>query len=92
MSCESSPVNGPTWIDVRLHEGELGYYWRKRNGGDKPVPLPEFGQDAFLNPSADDTVDLFAKKGDIVLRVSMPTGPKAEEMVKAIARKALGRL
>ena len=36
--------------------------------------------------------DLYAKKGTLVLRVSMPKGPQAVESVKAIARKALARL
>jgi len=91
VSCEYSPAKGPSWINVRLHEGELSY-WKKRNGGDKPVALPEFGKDAFMNPDFDGSVELYAKKGNFVLRVSMPTDPAAVNMVKAIARKALARL
>jgi hypothetical protein len=91
VSCEFSPAKGPRWIDVRLHDGELSD-WKKQHGGPKPVALPEFGKDAFMNPDADGSVELFAKKGNFVLRVSMPTDPAAVNMVKAIAKKALARM
>jgi hypothetical protein len=91
VSCEYTPAAGPAWIDVRLQEGELSY-WRKRNGGPNAVSLPEFGKDAFVDPDSDGSTDLYAKKGNLVLRVSLPKGPKAVDTVKAIAKKALTRL
>ena len=55
-------------------------------------PLPEFGNDAFVNPDFEDSADLYVKKGSMILRVTMPKGPQAVEAVKAIARKAMPRL
>lgn len=91
VSCEYTPAAGPAWIEVRLQEGELSY-WRKRNGGPNAVSLPELGKEAFVNPDSEGSADLFAKKGNLVLRVSMPKGPKAVDTAKAIAKKALVRL
>ena len=36
------------------------------------MSLPEFGQDAFVNPDFEGSADLYAKKGPLILRVSMP--------------------
>ena len=91
VSCEYTPAAGPAWIEVRLQEGELSY-WRKRNGGTNAASLPEFGKDAFVNPDSDGSHDLYAKKGNLVLRVSLPKGPEAVATAKAIATKALVRL
>lgn len=90
VSCEWTPAKGVRWLSISLHDGELTA-WRKRNGGTKSVSLPEFGKDAFLNPDADGSVDLFAKKGSYVMRVGLPTGGTAVETAKAVARKALAR-
>ena len=91
VSCEYAPVKAPTWINISLHDGDLSY-WKKRNGGQNPVSLPEFGKDAFVNPDFEGSADLYAKKGALILRVSMPKGPTAVDMTKAIARLALPRL
>ena len=91
VSCEFQPAKTPAWISIRLHDGELSY-WKRRNGGTNPLSLPEFGKDAFVNADSEGSADLFAKKGNLILRVSMPKGPTAVEMVKAIAKKALPRL
>jgi len=56
------------------------------------VALPEFGSDAFVNPDFEGSADLYAKKGSLILRVSMPKGPQSIDAVKAIARKAMPRL
>ena len=90
VSCEYKPAK-TAWINVRLQEGELSY-WKSRNGGKNPLPLPEFGKDAFVNPDSEGSADLFAKKGNLVLRVSAPKGPMAVDMIKAIALKALPRM
>jgi len=90
VSCEYKPAK-TAWISVRLQEGELGY-WKTRNGGKNPLPLPEFGKDAFVNPDFEGSADLYAKKGNLVLRVSAPKGPMAVDMIKAIAMKALSRM
>jgi len=90
-ACEYTPVKTPAWITIRLHDGELKY-WRSRNGGKNPIALPELGNDAFVNPDFEGSTDLYAKKGSLILRVTMPKGPTAVDMVKAIARKALPRL
>jgi hypothetical protein len=91
VSCEYAPVKGPSWIDIRLHDGDLNA-WRQRNGGKNSVSLPEFGKDAFVNPDFEGSADLYARKGSLILRVSMPTGPGAVDMVKTIAKVALPRL
>ena len=91
ITCTYTPANGPSYVDVSLHEGDLAA-WKRRNGGKNPVALPEFGSDAFVNPDFEDSADLYAKKGSLILRVTMPKGPEAVEAVKAIARKALPRL
>jgi len=91
VACEYTPAKAPAWIRVSLQDGELNY-WKQRNGGKNPVPLPEFGKDAFVNPDFEGSTDLYAKKGSLILRVTIPKGPTAVDTVKAIAKKALGRL
>ena len=91
ISCGYVPSKGFRFVDIALHDGDLSS-WKKLNGGKNPVALPEFGNDAFLNPDFNDWVDLYAKKGSVVLRVTMPKGPQSIEAVKAIARKALARM
>lgn len=91
VTCSFEPVNGPSFIDVSLHDGDLKA-WKARNGGKTPVSLPELGTDAFANPSDNDWVDLYAKKGAVIVRVTLPTGPKSMDMAKAIAQKALSRM
>lgn len=91
ISCGYEPSKGPSFVDIELHDGDLAA-WKKRNGGKNPVALPEFGSDAFVNPDFNNWADLYVKKGDFVLRVTMPKGPQSIEAVKAIARKALARM
>jgi hypothetical protein len=91
VSCEFTPASGPKWVSVRLHDGDLAA-WKKRNGGPSPQTLSDLGTDAFVNADAEGSADLYAKKGAYILRVTMPKGPSAVEMDKAIAKKALGRL
>jgi len=88
VSCKFVPVKGPAWINISLHEGDLSY-WKKRNGGSHPVALPELGQDAFANPDAEGVADLFARKGSLTMRVSLPKGTQSIDTAKAIAKKAL---
>jgi hypothetical protein len=91
VSCEYAPVKAPAWINISLHDGDLGY-WRRRNGGQNSVSLPEYGNDAFVNPDFEGSADLYAKKGGLILRVTMPKGSTAVDMAKAIAKLALPRL
>ena len=91
VSCEYALVKAPSWINIRLHDGDLSA-WRQRNGGKNSLSLPELGKDAFVNPDFEGSADLYAKKGGLILRVSTPNGPGAVDMVKAIARLALPRL
>jgi hypothetical protein len=91
VSCEYTPAKGPAWIEIRLHDGDLAS-WKSRNGGKSPVSLPELGKDAFANPDSEGSADVFAKKGTLIVRVSMPKSPTAVEQLKAIALKALSRL
>ncbi|HSC62786.1 MAG TPA: hypothetical protein VLD35_04075 [Caldimonas sp.] len=91
ISCSYSPAKGPSFVEITLHDGDLAG-WKKRNGGKNPVAVPEFGADAFINPDFQDWADLYAKKGGLILRVTMPKGAQSMEAVKAIARKALARL
>jgi hypothetical protein len=91
VSCEYTPAKGASWINISLHDGELNS-WRRRNGGQNPVSLPEFGKDAFVNPDFEGSADLYATKGGLILSVSMPMGPAAVDRVKAIARRALSHL
>jgi hypothetical protein len=91
VSCAYTPAAGPAWIEIRLQDGPLSY-WRSRNGGSQAVSLPELGKDAFATPDADGSAALYVKKGDIVLRVSLPREPSAIDKLKAIALKALPRL
>ena len=91
IACEYTPVKAPAWIRVSLADGELNY-WKSRNGGKNPVSLPEFGSGAFVNPDFEGSADLYAKKGSLILRISLPKGPTAVDTAKAIAKKALPRL
>jgi hypothetical protein len=92
ITCTYMPTKGPDFIDVTLMDGDLAA-WRRRNGGPNPASLPAaFGKDAFINPDFEGWADLYAKKGNLILRVTMPKGPASIEAVKAIAAKALPRL
>jgi len=91
ITCSYEPAKGPSYVDVNLHEGELSA-WKSRNGGKSPVSLPEFGKDSFVNPDSDGSTELFAKKGNLILHVSLPSASTAVAMAKAIAKKALTRL
>ena len=91
ISCSYAPAKGPSFVEVTLHDGDLAA-WKKRNGGKNPVAVPEFGADAFINPDFEGWADLYAKKGGLILRVTIPKGAQSMEAVKAIARKALPRL
>ena len=91
VACEYAPAKAPAWIRVSLADGELNY-WKSRNGGKNPVSLPEFGSGAFVNPDFEGSADLYAKKGSLILRITLPKGPNAVDTAKAIARKALPRL
>ena len=91
VSCEYTSINANTTIDISLHEGGLGY-WRKRNGGPNTLSLPKLGKDAFLNPDSESSADLYAAKGTLILRVSMPKGAASVDTMVAIAQKALSRL
>ena len=91
ISCTYEPAQGPSYIDVRLHDGELSA-WKARTGGKSPVSLPELGKDSFVNPDADGYTELFASKGALILNVSLPAGPTSVAMARAIAKKALTRL
>jgi hypothetical protein len=91
ITCSFSPASGPGFIDVTLHEGDLAAL--KSSASYKNAqPLPEFGKDAFVSPDFQDYADLYAKKGDLIVRVTLPKGPKSVDTAKAITRKALARL
>jgi len=92
VSCEYTVAKDSSWLMINLHEGNFDAM-RKSFGGKSPVSVPELGKDAFLNESyVDFSAELFVKKGDLALRVSMPKGPAAPDKIKAIAKKALPRL
>jgi len=90
-TCTYAPAKGQGFLDVTLHDADLAAL-KKRNGGKNAVAVPEFGSGAFVTPDFENFAELYAKKGNLVLRVSVPKGPEAVEVVKAVARKALPRL
>lgn len=95
VSCEYTLAQDSSWIDIGLFPADQATFDRNRKSfeGKSALPVPELGKDAFVNPDyADFSAELFVKKGDLVLRVSMPKGPTAVESIKAIARKALTRM
>ena len=56
-------------------------------------PVTGLGQEAFVHHNMKiDYTELFVKKGNVTLEVSLPESPGDEEKAKAIARKALSRL
>lgn len=66
---------------------------KRKFGGPDAVSVPEFGEDAFINPSvAGIAADLYAVKGNVVLEVSVAKGEGAVEKLRAIAKIALERL
>ncbi len=91
VSCEYTPAKAPAWFRIALQDGDLKY-WKTRNGGANPISVAEFGADAFVNSDSYGSAELYAKKGNFVLRVSIPKGPTSVDTIKAIARKALPRL
>ena len=91
ITCTYEPAKGPSFIDITLHEGDI-VALKRQNGGKNPSAAPEFGADAFTTPDFQDFAEVYAKKGAWILRVSVPKGPQAVELVKSIARKALPRL
>jgi hypothetical protein len=50
VTCTFEPVNGRSFIDVSLHDGDLKA-WKARNGGKTPVSLPELGAGRDVLPS-----------------------------------------
>ena len=91
VACSFSPRKGPDFIEIALHDGDLAA-WKTSNGGKNPAAAPEFGSGAFVTPDFQDFAELYAKKGNLVLRVSAPKGAQSVELVKSVARKALPRL
>jgi len=91
ITCTYTPGTGPSFIDISLHEGDLAGVRQSADHKDA-VLLPEFGKDAFVSPNANEYADLYAKKGMLILRVTLPMGPEAVATAKAIAAKALVRM
>jgi hypothetical protein len=91
INCSYTPVSGPDFIDVSLQDGDL-IAMRRRDSQKDAMSLSEFGKDAFVNPAVNGFADLYAKKGNLILRVTLPKGSRAVDTAKAIARKALPRL
>ncbi|MEO8051204.1 MAG: hypothetical protein ABI833_12380 [Acidobacteriota bacterium] len=91
VSCEYTPAKAPAWFSIALHDGDLRD-WKTRNGGKSPISVAEFGAGAFVNPDFYGSAELYAKKGNFILRVSIPKGPTSVDTIKAVARKALPRL
>ena len=57
------------------------------------VPVPGLGSDAFMRrDQALQSLELFVKKGNVTLEVTMQEAPGDEEKVQTLARKALTRL
>jgi hypothetical protein len=90
-TCTFTPASGPSFIDVTLHEGDLAAL-RNSASYKNAQALPDFGKDAFVSPNFQDYADLYAKKGNLIVRVTLPMGPKSVETAKSIARKALARM
>ena len=98
------PLRGQLNVDrapMRVDHLEPTRRQRTRAAGDhssqaagpkQPVALSDLGKDAFANGDAKGLADVDAMKRKLILRVSMPDGPQAVEMEKAIAKKALARL
>jgi hypothetical protein len=60
---------------------------------DRTMPIAGFGAEAFLyRDTAPGYLELWLKKGKLVLQVALKASSADEEKVKAIATKALGRL
>ena len=92
VSCEYTVAKDSSWFMINLHEGNFDDM-RKSFGGKSTTSVPEVAKDAFLNEQYSDfSAELFVKKGDLTLRVSMPKGPSAAAKIKAVAKKALPRL
>lgn len=91
ITCSYTPKDGPSFIDISLHEGDLAYI-RQSAAHKDAVSLPQFGKDAFVNPNSMEYTDLYAKKGDLILQVSLPMGPDAVATAESIAAKAWARL
>src|SRR5215813_9815844 len=92
ISCDYTVAKDSSWLDITLHEGNFDQV-KKSFGGKNPLHVPELGKDAFVNSNYEDfSAELFVKKGDVVLRVSLPKGPTAVGKIKEIAKKALPRL
>lgn len=92
VSCEYTVAKDSSWFMINLHEGSFDDM-RKKFGGKSPASVPEVAKDAFLNQQYSDfSAELFTKKGDLILRVSMPKGPSAAAKIKAVAKMILPRL
>jgi len=92
ITCTYIPKDGPSFIDISLHEGGDLAYVRQSAEHKDAVSLPQFGKDAFVNPNSREYTDLFAQKGNLILQVSLPMGPDAVATAKFIAAKAWARL
>ena len=91
ITCSYTPASGPSFVDVSLHDGDLASL-RTTADYKNAQALPEFGKDAFVSPNFHEYADLYAKKGNLIVRVTLPMGPKSVDTAKSIARKALARM
>ena len=91
ITCSYTPASGPSFVNVSLHDGDLAAL-RTTADYKNAQALPEFGKDAFVSPNFHEYADLYAKKGNLIVRVTLPMGPKSVDTAKSIARKALARM
>lgn len=79
-------------MEIWVFPGEALERARQHAQG-QAVPLTGFGSGAFLHrDTALGYLDLWLKKGDIVLQVTLKAISGDEQKVKAIAQQVLGRL
>ncbi len=89
--CTYEFANGQDSMEVWVFPAEG--LERGRKQAKKPITMKGLGDDAFMDRGNHgiDSLDLFIKKGDVTVELSIRESPKDEEKLTTLAKKALER-
>lgn len=90
--CDYQFVNGTDAFEVWVFPADGIERGRKKSK--KPIAIKGLGDEAFMDRGMDglDYVNLFIKKGDTTIQLSLKESPDDEAKLKTLGEKAVGRL
>jgi hypothetical protein len=100
---KSDQEGAATWCDYQFANGTDAFeVWvfpadgidRGRKKSKKPIAIKGLGDDAFLDRGMDGLtyLNLFIKKGNTTVQLSIKEGPGDEGKLRSLGEKAVGRL